>query len=1153
MPRVEVDRHLLFGLLALQTGLIDQGALFMAFNAWTRDKARSMGEILVAQGDLDAAHCSLLEGLVAVHLKMHGDDPEKSPAAIEAGRSTRERLAQINDCELTASVALIGSNHHPFDIPVDHSRPKVVTPSSDGPPSDRQEQLLAEQHGRWAQGECILVEAFLERDPDLRDDPDALLDLIYNEVVLREQRGEAPEPDEYFGRFPELKDAIRNQFEIHRMFAGQGPASSGGTAERTPTFSVGSSSSRGLRFRVLRPHRSGGLGAVFVALDTELHREVALKQILDRLADDPVSRSRFLVEAEIAGGLEHPGIVPVYGLGTYGRGRPFYAMRFIRGDSLKDAITTFHADESLKRDPGRRSLELRKLLRRFLDVCNAIEYAHSRGVLYRDIKPGNIIVGKHGETLVVDWGLAKAVGRFDPGADSEERTLVPSSASGSAETLPGSAPGTPAFMSPEQAAGDLARLGPRSDVYSLGATLYILLTGRPPFEGNDVGAVLEAVWLGGFPRPSKHDASIDRALEAICLKAMARSPDDRYASPRALADDIERWTADEPVTAWREPFARRARRWGKRNRTAVTAAAAALVVALLGTAAVLAVQTRANANLRISNGLLSAANARDRKLNAELAASNDRERARFALALDAIKLFHGEVSQDLLLKEKQFDSLRTKLLRGAADFNGKLEALLKGHTDRPSRAALAKAYTELADLTAEIGNVPEALAEFRKALAIQQKLADDNPAVIGFQHDLARSHYNIGLMQSRTGDEAGALRSYGRALTILEKLADAYPAVTEFQNDLARNYYVSGDEKWATGDITSALQSYHRAVAIGEKLVAANPTVTKFQSDLVLSHRRIGNIQLPTGDTAGALQSYQRALTIIQKLADANPAITEFQLNLARSYSNIGQALRDNGDMAGALQSHRRAVAIEEKLAGAYPAVTEFQSELALSRNNLGVMLSRMGKPAEALAAYKAAVAIEKKLADANPADTQLQARAALAYNNIGVTLSQMAKPAETLAAYKAARAIIQKLADANPGVIDFQRLLADSHLGIGWLLYRAGKPAEALEPYRQALAIFQKLADANPSNPSYRTGLANMLTNTSEMLRLEHRLDEARAACRRAIALRENLVKAAPGAIDDRNGLRPPDLRDFDLEPSPEVRRGLRSNRPVAGGCRDT
>ena len=187
-----------------------------------------------------------------------------------------------------------------------------------------------------------------------------------------------------------------------------------------------------------------------------------MKQILDQHADDPASRQRFLLEAEITGGLEHPGIVPVYGLGTYGDGRPFYAMRFIRGDSLKDAIAAFHADASLKarpRPPVAGTAQAAAAVPRRLQRDRV---RPQRGVLHRDLKPGNVMVGKYGETLVVDWGLAKAVGRADPGAATGERTLVPSSASGIAETLPGSVLGTPAYMSPEQAAGDLDRLGPRS-------------------------------------------------------------------------------------------------------------------------------------------------------------------------------------------------------------------------------------------------------------------------------------------------------------------------------------------------------------------------------------------------------------------------------------------------------------------------------------------------------------------------------------------------------------------------------------------------------------------------------------------------------------------------------------------------------------------
>ncbi len=391
---------------------------------------------------------------------------------------------------------------------------------------------------------------------------------------------------------------------------------------------VGSSTSAGRRFRVLRPHAQGGIGKVSVAFDTELQREVAFKQIKPERADDADSRARFLLEAEVTGRLEHPGIVPVYGLGVDDLGRPYYAMRFVRGSSFEEAIKRFHQEDAdPARDTRARSLELRQLLDRFVAVCQTIAYAHSRGVLHRDLKPANVLLGPFKESLVVDWGLAKVLAPApeaagpplaaeetsnqkdreprqsaskpdrDPASDSEhaaknvERNKPaaangepPLGASSSTETATGIAFGTPAFMSPEQAEGRADLIGPGTDVYSLGAMLYTLLCGHPPFEyvWCDVTSLLDGVRLGQFPPPRKVNARVPRALEAVCLKAMARRPQDRYASAADLATEIERWLADEPVLAFREPAPARLARWGRRHKPIVAAAAALLLSMVAG-------------------------------------------------------------------------------------------------------------------------------------------------------------------------------------------------------------------------------------------------------------------------------------------------------------------------------------------------------------------------------------------------------------------------------------------------------------------------------------------------------------------------------------------------------------------------------------------
>lgn len=325
------------------------------------------------------------------------------------------------------------------------------------------------------------------------------------------------------------------------------------------------------RLRMTGPPNQGGMGQVSAALDEQLNREVALKEIKDEYSDDADCRVRFIQEAEITGGLEHPGIVPVYALGRYPDGRPFYAMRFIRGSSLQQAIDHFHSDYDSETDRAKpadrmkspmaesrcryESIEFRKLLGRFIDVCNAMEYAHSRGVIHRDLKPSNIMLGKFGETLVVDWGLAKVTGRADTFFDTGEKTLRPSSGSGSTPTQMGQAHGTPAYMPPEQAVGKLDEIGTRSDVYSLGATLYCLLTGKAPFSGATAPNILYRVRTGDFVRPQEVNFQVPRALEAVCLRAMAVDPSNRYASAEALADDVERYLAAGPAAARVEKLA----------------------------------------------------------------------------------------------------------------------------------------------------------------------------------------------------------------------------------------------------------------------------------------------------------------------------------------------------------------------------------------------------------------------------------------------------------------------------------------------------------------------------------------------------------------------------------------------------------------------
>jgi tetratricopeptide (TPR) repeat protein/predicted Ser/Thr protein kinase len=350
------------------------------------------------------------------------------------------------------------------------------------------------------------------------------------------------------------------------------------------------------------------MGEIWLAEDPVIGRSVALKRMLGRRPDQV---HRFEVEAQVTGQLEHPGIVPVHELGVDAEGLPFYVMKFVHGRTLQNVIEEYHAA-----DPRRslREVEQFRLLQIFLSLCQTVAYAHSRGVLHRDLKPDNVMIGPYGETLLLDWGIAKVLGQPEGSAGGGEASYVHLIECGpETETQAGAILGTPSYMAPESAAGLTAEIDQRSDVYLLGATLYEILTGRRPRSAT---TALEMVKLAQSEPPipaATVNADVPKALSAISAKAMAHRKEDRYQGALELAEDIQCFVAGESVSAYPDRFPARAWRWALRHRKALErAAAAALIlgVSLVGFAQFRAVERHRVEAQRVADRLTAQEQAR---------------------------------------------------------------------------------------------------------------------------------------------------------------------------------------------------------------------------------------------------------------------------------------------------------------------------------------------------------------------------------------------------------------------------------------------------------------------------------------------------------------------------------------------------------------
>jgi serine/threonine-protein kinase len=837
------------------------------------------------------------------------------------------------------------------------------------------------------------------------------------------------------------------------------------------------------RYTLSRLHATGGIGRVWLARDDSLGRDVVLKELRPERAAQPTVWARFLREAQITGQLEHPGIVPIYEVSRRPEDQaPFYTMRFVRGRTLAEAVAGYHQRRA-RGETG--PLELRELLTAFVGVCNAVAYAHSRGVLHRDLKPQNVVLGDYGEVMVLDWGMARLLGQADGDADAAQPPVAVEGDGGG--TVQGQVLGTPAYMAPEQAEGRLDRLGPATDVYGLGAILYEVLTGRSPFTGADTTAVLRQVVHEQPARPRSVVAGTSAALEAVCLKALAKKAAQRYGSVKELAGEVQHWLAGEPVAAYREPWTVRAGRWVKRHRVLVTSAAAAGLVALVGLAVVLGLQARANR---------------------ELHAANERELERFDLAVEAIKKFHSGVSEDVLLKEDKFKALRDRLLRDAVEFYRKLEGQLSDQADVRSRRVLGQAYQEVGELTDKIGSAAEALAAHRAALEVRWGLTQGPSSDAAAMADVGRSLIAIGILLNKTGQADEAMAAYTEARSLLSAMAGSGAERDAIRGVLAHSYYRTGAALNAKGKTGEALTAFEKAQAIEKELTEAHPDVVDYQRVLSWTYNDIGILLQQTGQPAAALAAYQMSGQIKQQIAEDQPEVLEYRRDLAISHANIGRALSYSGKPVEALAAYEKEQVILQAVIEANPAVTQFQADQARSHSNIGWIRFQTGQPAEALAAYEQARAIWQKLAEANPDVTGFQSSLAYSHSTIGDLLRKTGRWEEAASSYQRCLAIAEPLALANPAVSQSQRLLANSLSRLGIMQQRGGSPAEAAASFRRAVAILEQFPALTPGDhydvACYSALLAEVaVAPGSGLTAAEGRAaaDKALGALRRAVA----------------------------------------------------
>ena len=884
---------------------------------------------------------------------------------------------------------------------------------------------------------------------------EALLGRVADEFTDRLHRGENPEIEEYANRYPEIAAVINQVFPALREIPDADGTGASTAGDSHIPNQLGD-------YRIIRQIARGGMGVVYEAAQISLDRRVALKVLPFAAVLDQKQLQRFKNESHAAAQLHHTNIVPVFSVGCE-RGVYYYAMQHIDGQPLSTVIAELRQQaglacasntdfsmsdiaDSLARGQWHNSREqhhatavrhsstdsvtddaipthtakgiatstvfFQSVAQLGVQAAEALHHAHERGVIHRDIKPANLLLDKEGHLWVTDFGLA-------------------SMQTDSSLTVSGDLLGTLRYMSPEQAMAKRTPLDERTDLYSLGITLYELVTLRPAFEGRDRQELLWEIATSEPPPLRQLNPAAPRELAIIVTKAISKDPADRYASAKELADDLTRFLANRPILAQPPTMLDRATKWARRHRSAVLIAASLLIVSLLALSAstVLVLRERAEAirqrdaarsqqliaekqRARAEANLQLARDSVDRMLTRvaaeELGDEQHTEKIRRAFLEDSLA-FHKQ-----LLQERSADTTARRdsgyAYRRVADINALLRRdaeaaqaykdaintfadLCKEFPEEDSYASqLAGCYASLATLCWERGHYEQAKPSATAAIDILQTLTSKAPDTVEHRVELARASNLRGLVLRDAGNFEEAELSFRQAIQLRESLGKDLPESSEHQLELSRALRNLAALLVKQERIEDAEPVIHEVFQLQENLIARFPDKLNFGAELAHTHRWWDETRRSSRSSDSIQQALDRPTTppAEEEAVAELPEVPWYSERLTDSYQKLDNALLKAGQPKEAAEAHQQAVELQEKLIDKYPNLPEYRLGLADLHLARAQSLKTAARLTEAVCAYRDGITVLQDLAGDFPDDTLYSERLFDASHNLHQALDNL-------------------------------------------------------------------------------------------------------------------------------------------------------------------